>query len=119
MQGKDSRLVTSAKTYIKRICEKIEKVMEWKLRHYGSLMDPGYHPECDESDFLVGEDISKYQMMVGCLNWLVTLGQYDVHYTAATMACYYGMTPREGHMRQGYVKGVWIHQFLCEDVHYL
>ena len=31
--------------------------MEWKLRHYGSLMDPGYHLECDESDFLVGEDI--------------------------------------------------------------
>ena len=98
MRGKDGRLVTSAKTYIKRICEKIEKVMEWKLRHYGSPMDPGYHPECDESDLLVGEDISKYRMMVGCLNWLVTLGRYDVHYTAATMARY-GMTPREGHMR--------------------
>ena len=41
MRGKDGRLVTSAKTYIKRICEKIEKVMEWKLRHYGSPMDPG------------------------------------------------------------------------------
>ena len=56
--------------------------MEWKLCHYRSLMDLGYHPECDESDFLVGEDISKYYwMMVRCLNWLVTLGQYDVHYT--------------------------------------
>ena len=45
-------LVTSAKTYIKKVCDKIETHMEWWLRTYGSPMDPKYHSELDESPFL-------------------------------------------------------------------
>ena len=39
--------------------------------------------------------------MVRCLNWLVTLGQYDVHYTTRQWlwSAMVAMTLREGHMR--------------------
>ena len=92
-----TELWTSAKTYIKRITEKVERLMEWRLRHLVNPMNPDYHPEVDESEFLVGDDVSKYRMMVGSLNWLVTLGRYDIQYTAASLARHM-MAPRQGHM---------------------
>jgi len=47
-------------------------------------------------------------MMVGSLNWVVTLGQFDVHYATQTMARY-NMVPRQGHFETmkrifGYLK---------------
>jgi len=92
-----SELCLSSKTYIKRICEKIQNLMGWQLKGFNNPMDPNYHAETDASDFLTGEDISKYRMMVGSANWLVTLGRYDIHYTVNTLARHM-MMPREGHM---------------------
>ena len=86
-----------AKTYIHRICAKVEELMGWKLKGYNNPMDPHFHPEIDDSDFLVGEDISKYRMMVGSLNWLITLGRYDIQFSVTTLARHM-MMPRQGHM---------------------
>ena len=94
-----SIIVTSAKTYIKKVCEKIELLMDWQLRTYGSPMDPVYHPELDETQFLNDDLHARYRMMVGCLNWLVTLGRWDIHYATQTMARY-SNAPREGHLQQ-------------------
>ena len=82
--------------------------MEWELKGYMNPLDPNYHAEIDDSNFLVGEDISKYRMMVGSLNWLVTLGRYNIHYTVCTLARHM-MIPRAGHMHAmrrvfGYLK---------------
>jgi hypothetical protein len=93
-----SFLVTSAKSYIKKVCDKIETLMEWRLRNYGSPMDPKYHPELDETPQLGIDEHAKYRMMVGCLNWLVTLGRWDVFYAAQTLARYC-QAPREGHLQ--------------------
>eukprot|EP00957_Ditylum_brightwellii_P163529 12450564-Ditylum_brightwellii.AAC.1 len=71
--------------------------MNWKLRGFNNPMDHNYHAETDESDFLVREDISKYCMMVSSLNWLITLGRYDMHYTTTTLVRQL-MLPRQGHM---------------------
>ena len=66
---------THAKTYITRITDKIEKLMEWTLRSYMSPEDPNYSPELDETPLLGPEQHSQYRMIIGSLNWLVTLGQ--------------------------------------------
>jgi hypothetical protein len=89
-------LATSAKTYIKNVTDKIEKLLDVTLKGYETPMDPKYHPEIDESELLDGDNVSKYRMLTGALNWIVTLGRYDVHYTASTMARY-NMLPRQGH----------------------
>eukprot|EP00957_Ditylum_brightwellii_P141600 10787375-Ditylum_brightwellii.AAC.1 len=60
-------------------------LMGWKLKGYMNPRDPNYHAKINASDFLTGDDISKYRMIVGSLNWLVTLGCYEIHYTVCTL----------------------------------
>eukprot|EP00957_Ditylum_brightwellii_P056143 4256489-Ditylum_brightwellii.AAC.1 len=60
-------------------------------------MDLTYHAEINDSDFLTCDDISKYRMIVGSLNWLVTLGCYDICYTVCTLVQHM-MMPRQGYL---------------------
>ena len=64
---------THAKTYITCITDKIEKLMEWLLRSYMSPEDPNYSPELDKTPLLGPEQHLQYRMIIGSLNWLVTL----------------------------------------------
>ena len=98
------RHVPTSKTCV----TKIETLYEMKLRNYGSPMEPGDHPEVDETDFLFGQEITKYQMLCGCAQWAVTLGRFDVQFATNTLARYATM-PREGHLKRmlrlfGYLK---------------
>ena len=54
----------SARTYIKNVCDKTEKMFETTLKNYGSPLEGEYHPELDKSDLLVGDEISKFCMLV-------------------------------------------------------
>eukprot|EP00957_Ditylum_brightwellii_P198551 15132468-Ditylum_brightwellii.AAC.1 len=73
-----------------------EFIIQNKLKEYMSHMDPNYHAKIDDADFLTSDDISKYRMM-GSLNWLVTMGRYDIHYIFCTLAQHM-MMPRQGHL---------------------
>jgi hypothetical protein len=71
-------------------------------------MEVGDHPECDETDLLVGSEIAIYQMLIGCAQWAVTLGRMDIQYSTNTLAKFNAM-PREGHRKRalrmfGYLK---------------
>ena len=79
---------SSAKTYIKNVCDKIEKLYETSLRNHGSPLPDGYHPEIDTLPLLVGSEVTKYRMLIGSLNWAITLGRFDVYYVACTMGRY-------------------------------
>jgi hypothetical protein len=98
----------SAKTYITNTCEKIEKLFEVKLKNYGSPMETGDHPEMDQTDLLDPEETTKYQMLVGCAQWAVSLGRYDIQFATNLMARF-AHSPRTGHMKRmfrlfGYLK---------------
>ena len=54
-----------AKTYIKNICDKVEKLFNISLRNYHSPLEGGYHPELDTTELLDKEEITKYRMLVG------------------------------------------------------
>ena len=91
----------SAKTYIKNVCDKIEKLLEITLKNYGSPMDVGDHSETDESDLLPPDQIPIYQMLIGCAQWAVTIGRFDIQYATITLARFAQM-PREGHLKRCY-----------------
>lgn len=98
----------SARTYIKNVCEKIEKLFQITLKNYHSPLEGGYHPELDDSNYLGDDEVSKYRMLVGSMSWAVTLGRFDVMFASITMARYNAM-PREGHLKTclrifGYLK---------------
>ena len=105
-----SELWMSAKTYVKRICGKIKDLMDWDLKGYMNPMDPHYHAEVDGSDFLEGDEISKYRMMVGSLNWLVTLGRYDIHYTVCTLILNKAHDDPKERPHDGHAQGLWVSQ---------
>ena len=75
-----------------------------------------YHPECDESELLSYDTIKVYQMMIGCSQWAVTLGRYDIQYATNILACY-AVAPRKGHFKAvtkifGYLKHHKKHRLL-------
>ena len=88
----------SAKTYLKNICDKIERVFGTTLRNYNTPLEAGYHPELDDSELLDDDDTTKYRMLTGSLNWAVTIGRVDVMFAATTMARY-NHAPRSGHLK--------------------
>ena len=61
-------------------------------------MPQDFHPETDDSPLLNDDDAAKFRSIIGSLNWLITLGRFDVHYATNTLSRF-GMAPREGHMK--------------------
>ena len=61
-------------------------------------MPQDYHPETDDSPLLNDDDAAKFRSIIGSLNWLITLGRFDVHYATNALSRF-GMAPREGHMK--------------------
>jgi hypothetical protein len=55
------------------------------------------HPEIDTSDLVDALGIMHYQSLIGALQWLVTLGRFDIHLGVATMSTY-SRAPRQGHL---------------------
>ena len=89
----------SSETYIKTVCERIEKLLEVKLRNNGSPLVVGDHPEQDETEELYGKDITMYQMLIGCAQWAVNLGRFDIQYATNTLARY-SVMPKRGHFER-------------------
>ena len=67
------------KTFIKNTTEKIDKLMEVKLKNYGLPMDTGYHPEFGGTDMLFGTDITMHQILIVYFRWEISLVRYYVH----------------------------------------
>jgi len=77
--------VLSAKTYIKNIVNKIERLFDIKLKSYHSPLKEGSHPGVDASAHL---DIDK----------ISPIGRINVMFAAVTMSRY-KHAPREGHFK--------------------
>ena len=87
-----------AKTYIKSICDQIENLLKINLKNYRFPLDAGNHPEMDDTDILPPDDISVYQILIGCLQWAATLVRYDVQYATNALARL-GGKPQDDHMK--------------------
>ena len=70
------------------------------------------HPELDTSEILEGDMAAKYLTMVGQLQWLVTLGRFDLHAHVATMSRF-RTAPRQGHMDR--LKGIYVYALRTRD----
>ena len=57
------------------------------------------HPELDTSDILEGQQVNHYLTMVGQLQWLITLGRFDIQAHIITMSRFQAQ-PRQGHLER-------------------
>lgn len=59
-----------------QVCEKIEKLFEIKLRHYGSPLDLQCRLEAGDAMPLPPLEAPKRQALAGRASWVVTLGHF-------------------------------------------
>ena len=87
----------SAKTYIEHVIPKFEDLLGGIFSTHKSPMAEDCHPEIDDSPLLDPAGASKFRSVIGSLNWIITLGRFDVSY-ATNVLSRFSMAPREGHL---------------------
>ena len=92
------RWCIGCRTYIKEGIRRIEAIFG-SLQKRDIPMVTGDHPEMDETDILSDDEHTKYQMLIGMLNWIVTLGRIDIAYAVSSLSRFVA-APRKGHLKR-------------------
>ena len=94
----DGTFVSQPKKYIDKLADTYKILFNDDLpKGYKTPLDKNDHPELDISEMLEGDMAAKYLTMVGQLQWLVTLGRFDIHAQVATMSRFLA-AHTQGHM---------------------
>jgi hypothetical protein len=64
-----------------------------------SPLEKGDHPELDTSELLDSQGISMYQSLIGALQWVISIGRFDVHTAVMTLSGF-RVAPRRGHLER-------------------
>jgi hypothetical protein len=104
----DDTLCYGPRKYIVKLMDQYESMYGCKPKEYTSPLEKGDHPEIDTTEELDEEGIKRYQTMIGCLQWAVSLGRFDIQTATMTMSRY-RVAPRIGHLDRlkriyGYLK---------------
>jgi hypothetical protein len=95
----DGTLCYGPRKYIMKMLDDFERIFGCKPKEYTSPLEKGDHPEIDTSAELDHNGIKKYQTMIGCLQWAVSLGRFDIQTSTMTMSRF-RVAPREGHLER-------------------
>jgi hypothetical protein len=71
----DGTLTCGPKRYIEKMLENYESMLGEQPRVYSSPLEKNDHPELDDSNLLEAQDITKFQSMIGALQWCISLGR--------------------------------------------
>jgi hypothetical protein len=107
-RDEDGTLSFGPKKYIDKMLSNYEAMFGHKPKEYSTPLEKNDHPELDTSDLLTGDDISKYQSMIGASQWAISLGRFDIQTAVMTMS-QFRISPRIGHLKRlqhiyGYLK---------------
>ena len=95
---KGNRWAIGCQKYLKEAIARVESMFGTLRKH--SVPLPGKdHPEEDQSDILGDDKHRKYQMLIGMLNWVVSVGRFDVAHATASMSRF-SSCPRKGHLER-------------------
>jgi len=68
-------------------------------KKFHSPLPDGDHPELDTSKFLDEDDIQKYQSLVGAMQWIVSIGRFNIQTAVMSMSSFRA-APRKGHLER-------------------
>ena len=96
----DGTLTLAPKKYIERMIDTYKRLYgESPDESYHSPLEKGDHPELDGSELLDQEGISQYQSLIGTLQWVITIGRFDVQTAVMTLSSFRA-APRRGHLKR-------------------
>jgi Reverse transcriptase (RNA-dependent DNA polymerase) len=75
----DGTLCISPTKYIEKLIKNYEKSFGIKPKQFASPLEKGDHPELDTTELCTAEQVAQYQSMIGSLQWIVTIGRFDIH----------------------------------------
>ncbi len=85
----DGTLVMSPTKYIGRMVQTYERFYNSKPSTKAfSPLDQGDHPELDESELLDDDGVQQYQSLIGCLQWAISLGRFDIGVSVMSMSSF-------------------------------
>jgi len=93
----DGTLCYGPVKYIEKIIKSYEQMFGEKPKPSSSPLVKNDHPEIDDSMELEPENIVLYQSMIGALQWVITLGRFDICTAVMTMSRFW-VAPRQGHL---------------------
>ena len=94
----DGSVVSQPKKYIDKLAKTYKRLFnEDPPKGYKTPLDKSDHPELDSSEIPEGDMAAKYLTMVDQLQWLVTLGRFELQSQVETMSRF-RVAPRQGHM---------------------
>ena len=96
-RDKDGTLAWGAHTYVKKMLVNYEIMFGSLPSMTTAPLDPKDHPEMDNSSFLGEDDITRYQSLIGALQWAITLGRFELLPAVVSLGSF-RVAPRIGHM---------------------
>jgi Reverse transcriptase (RNA-dependent DNA polymerase) len=91
-------LANSVRTYIQNVVSKFENLIGKELKPIKTPMSEEYHLEVNDTPLCTEEDSAKYGSIIGCCNWIIVLGKFDIAYAISAMSRF-NMSPIEGHLK--------------------
>eukprot|EP00934_Nitzschia_sp_Nitz4_P007134 Nitzschia sp. Nitz4//scaffold846_size1981//130//1963//NITZ4_009307-RA/size1981-snap-gene-0.4-mRNA-1//1//CDS//3329559005//7124//frame0 len=85
--------------YIEKLIALYVQLFGEPPKHYASPLEKGDHPELDDTAECGPTDIKVYQSLIGSLQWVVTLGRFDVMTAVMTLSSYRAF-PKIGHLHR-------------------
>jgi len=100
IREEDGTLLVTPRSYIDRFLGNFQRIFgERPTKRTQSPLEKGDHPEVDTSPELDMDGIKKYQSIIGGLQWIVSLGRFDITTATMTMAGFRAI-PHEGHLER-------------------
>jgi hypothetical protein len=104
----DGRFRFSSEDYLKEILSQLRgegNVPEFSeqrpegIRKFKTPMASNDHPEIDDTGLLSEREHRIYQRLMGILQWLVSLGRFDICYAVSSLSRF-NSAPRKGHLQR-------------------
>ena len=96
----DGVLCMAPKKYIEKMIANHEQLFGEKPRqNVTAPLEKGDHPEMDTTELLGPEQTKIYQSLIGGLQWIVTIGRFDVMTAVMTLSSFRA-APRMGHLER-------------------
>ena len=97
-RDEDGTLCIAPRKYIEKMIANYERMFgETPRQNVTAPLEKGDHPELDTSELLDNKGIKDYQSLIGALQWVITIGRFDIMTAVMTLSGFRA-APRKGHL---------------------